>query len=44
MCGAGGGYTNVWACVYLQRPERAVRSPESGVSGGCELADVGAKN
>jgi hypothetical protein len=32
-------------CVSMQRPEkRGIRSSGSGVSGGCGLPDLGAKN
>lgn len=39
---------SVWVCTYRyrhpQKPEKGVRSPEAGVTAGCELPDIGSNN
>lgn len=34
----------IWACGFPQMPKETVSSPRAGVTGGCQLPDVSAKN
>lgn len=37
------GYVHMYA-RFLQRPEQGIKSPGAGLTGHCNLSDVGAEN